>query len=110
MTDSNDMILLEITDGVAVLTLNDPSRANCVSNDLNTAVIAAIDELESRDDIGALLARATDEVHDHRHGCRHRLRCRRGRRDRAAAALAGRAGLRRTPGAAPGPDRGEVLT
>ena len=55
MTDSNDMILLEITDGVAVLTLNDPSRANCVSNDLNTAVIAAIDELESRDDIGALI-------------------------------------------------------
>jgi len=51
----SDLIMLEVTDGVAVLTLNDPSRANVVSNALNEAVIAAIDELEGRSDVGALI-------------------------------------------------------
>jgi enoyl-CoA hydratase len=50
-----DLISLDVTDGVALLTLNDPSRANVVSNALNEAVIGAIDELESRADVGALI-------------------------------------------------------
>lgn len=55
MSDPNEMISLDVTDGIAVLTLNDPARANVVSNALNDAVIAAIDELESRSDVGALI-------------------------------------------------------
>jgi enoyl-CoA hydratase len=50
-----DLISLDVTDGVALLRLNDPSRANVVSNALNEAVIGAIDELESRSDVGALI-------------------------------------------------------
>jgi enoyl-CoA hydratase len=55
MSDPTEMISLDVTDGIAVLTLNDPARANVVSNALNDAVIAAIDELESRSDVGALI-------------------------------------------------------
>ena len=49
------MITLEVADRVAVLTLNDPDRRNVVSNALNDAVLAAMDELEARSDVGALI-------------------------------------------------------
>ena len=49
------MITLEVTDRVAVVTLNDPDRRNVVSNALNDAVLGAMDELEARDDVGALV-------------------------------------------------------
>lgn len=50
-----DMITLEVADRVAVVTLNDPDRRNVVSNALNEAVLAAMDELEARSDVGALI-------------------------------------------------------
>ena len=50
-----DMITLEVADRVALLTLNDPDRRNVVSNALNDAVLAAMDELEARSDVGALI-------------------------------------------------------
>jgi enoyl-CoA hydratase len=50
-----DMITLEVADRVAVVTLNDPDRRNVVSNALNDAVLAAMDELEGRSDVGALI-------------------------------------------------------
>jgi enoyl-CoA hydratase len=50
-----NMITLEVADRVAVLTLNDPDRRNVVSNALNDAVLGAMDELEERGDIGALV-------------------------------------------------------
>jgi enoyl-CoA hydratase len=50
-----DMITLEVADRVAVVTLNDPDRRNVVSNALNDAVLAAMDELEARNDVGALI-------------------------------------------------------
>jgi enoyl-CoA hydratase len=50
-----DMITLEVADRVAVMTLNDPDRRNVVSNALNDAVLAAMDELEARSDVGALI-------------------------------------------------------
>jgi enoyl-CoA hydratase len=50
-----NMITLEVADRVAVLTLNDPDRRNVVSNALNDAVLAAMDELEARSDVGALI-------------------------------------------------------
>ena len=49
------MITLEVADRVAVVTLNDPDRRNVVSNALNDAVLAAMDELEARSDVGALI-------------------------------------------------------
>ena len=49
------MITLEVADRVAVVTLNDPDRRNVVSNALNDAVLGAMDELEARDDVGALV-------------------------------------------------------
>ena len=49
------MITLEVADRVAVVTLNDPDRRNVVSNALNDAVIGSMDELEARDDVGALV-------------------------------------------------------
>ncbi len=49
------MITLEVADRVAVMTLNDPDRRNVVSNALNDAVLAAMDELEARSDVGALI-------------------------------------------------------
>ena len=49
------MIELEVTDRVATLTLDDPDRRNVVSAALNDAVVAAMDELERRDDVGAVV-------------------------------------------------------
>jgi len=49
------MITLEVADRVALLTLNDPDRRNVVSNALNASVLAAMDELEARSDVGALI-------------------------------------------------------
>jgi len=49
------MIELEIADRVATVTLNDPGRRNIVSAALNAAVLEAMDDLESRSDIGAIV-------------------------------------------------------
>lgn len=51
----NDLVLLEVVDGVATITLNDPKRRNVVSRALNTAVGEVMDDLESRDDVGAIV-------------------------------------------------------
>jgi len=51
----NDLVLLDVADGVATITLNDPKRRNVVSRALNTAVGEVMDELESRDDVGAIV-------------------------------------------------------
>lgn len=50
-----EMLLLDVADGVATITLNDPSRRNVVSAALNAAIAGAMDELESRGDVGALV-------------------------------------------------------
>lgn len=51
----NDLVLLDVADGVATITLNDPKRRNVVSRALNTAVGEVMDELESRDDVGSIV-------------------------------------------------------
>ena len=50
-----EMLLLDVAEGVATITLNDPRRRNIVSAALNAAVLETMDELESRDDVGALV-------------------------------------------------------
>ena len=49
------MIQLEIADRVATITLDDPDRRNTISSALNAELIATMDELEQRDDVGALV-------------------------------------------------------
>lgn len=49
------MITLEVADRVATITLNDPGRRNIVSAALNAAVVEGMDELEARDDVGAVV-------------------------------------------------------
>jgi enoyl-CoA hydratase len=48
-------VLVDVTDRVATLTLNDPDRRNAINLALNDELIAAIDDLESRDDVGAIV-------------------------------------------------------
>lgn len=50
-----EMLLLDVADGVATITLNDPRRRNIVSAALNAAIAEAMDGLESRDDVGAIV-------------------------------------------------------
>jgi enoyl-CoA hydratase len=50
-----DMIQVEVWDRVATVTLTDPDRANTISTALNAALVAALDELEQREDVGALV-------------------------------------------------------
>ena len=55
-TGNNDgMITLDVADRVATITLNDPGRRNIVSAALNAAIVEGMDELESRDDVGAIV-------------------------------------------------------
>jgi enoyl-CoA hydratase len=49
------MILVEVDDRVATVVLDDPARRNVVSTALNGALVAAFDELEGRDDVGAVV-------------------------------------------------------
>ncbi|HTO00701.1 MAG TPA: enoyl-CoA hydratase [Microthrixaceae bacterium] len=48
-------ILIERHDRVAVLTLNDPSHRNALNLDLNEELIAAVDQLETDDSVGAIV-------------------------------------------------------
>jgi len=50
-----DLVLTDIADGVATLTLNDPDRRNVVSAAMNDALVAAVDQAESHPDVGALV-------------------------------------------------------
>ncbi len=49
------LITTEVHDRVAVLTLNDPDKRNAVTLAMNDEIIAALDEWESDDGIGALV-------------------------------------------------------
>jgi enoyl-CoA hydratase len=48
-------VLVDVTDRVATITLNDPDRRNAINLALNDELIAAIDDLEARDDVGAVV-------------------------------------------------------
>ena len=48
-------VVLQVADRVATITLNDPDRRNAINLSLNDELIAAIDEVERRDDVGALV-------------------------------------------------------
>lgn len=50
-----DFLRLDVADGVATITLDDPKRRNIVSAALNAAIGAAMDDLEASDEVGALV-------------------------------------------------------
>ena len=45
----------DVSDGVAVIVLDDPKRRNALNLDMNDELGGLLDELEARDDIGALV-------------------------------------------------------
>ncbi len=48
-------VLVDVADRVATITLNDPDRRNAINLAMNDELIAAIDDLEERNDIGAIV-------------------------------------------------------
>ena len=58
MSGSSGEVLLEVTDGVAVVTLNAPQRRNALTPAMAGELIATFDEVDARDDVGALVVRA----------------------------------------------------
>ena len=52
-------VLVSASDRVATITLNDPARRNAINLALNDELIAAIEEIEGRDDIGAIVLTGT---------------------------------------------------
>ena len=45
----------DVTDRVATITLDDPARRNTISLAMNDELVACVDELEARDDVGAIV-------------------------------------------------------
>lgn len=52
---SPDSILLDVAAGVAVLTLNRPAKLNAFAGDMRERLLARLDEVASRDDVGVLV-------------------------------------------------------
>ena len=57
MSGSSGEVLLEVTDGVALVTLNAPQRRNALTPAMAGELIAVFDEVDARDDVGALVVR-----------------------------------------------------
>src|SRR4051794_1248790 len=51
-------VLLEVEDGVAVVTLNAPDRRNALTPGMAAEFIATLDEVEARSEVGALVLKA----------------------------------------------------
>src|SRR3954463_13719401 len=58
MSDSSGEVQLEVDGGVAVVTLNAPERRNALTPAMAGELIATFDEVDARDDVGALVVRA----------------------------------------------------
>ncbi|MFW5918196.1 MAG: enoyl-CoA hydratase/isomerase family protein, partial [Haloferacaceae archaeon] len=56
----SDPVLLDVTDGVATITLNRPDNRNALSEELSTAIVEAVDEAEARDDVRCLVVTGTE--------------------------------------------------
>lgn len=53
------LVLCDVTDRVATVTLHDPKRRNTISLAMNAELVTCIDELEARDDVGAVVLTGT---------------------------------------------------
>lgn len=52
---SDEAVLVDVTDGVATVTLNRPERRNALSDEVSNGILSAIDNLEGRDDVRCLV-------------------------------------------------------
>jgi enoyl-CoA hydratase len=48
-------VRVEVEDGIALVTLHDPDRRNAINRRMNDELVAAVDELEERPDVGAMI-------------------------------------------------------
>ena len=55
MTTSDSLVLLDIADGVATLTLNNPGERNTLTAPLVAEIIAAMDRIENDSNVGAIV-------------------------------------------------------
>ncbi len=58
MVVGSDEILLEVHDGVAVVTLNAPERRNALTPGMADELLATLDEVDARSEVGAVVVRA----------------------------------------------------
>lgn len=56
----SELVLFDITDGVATLTLNRPDNRNALTGEMSGAIVDAIDEAEAADDVRCLVVTGTD--------------------------------------------------
>jgi enoyl-CoA hydratase/carnithine racemase len=52
---TDEPVLLDVEDGVATLTLNQPDTRNALTRELSEAIIGAVDDLEARSDVRCLV-------------------------------------------------------
>ena len=55
MREEKDTVAYRIVDGIAWVSFNRPEKRNCMSPSLNRRMMAVLDELEYRDDVGVLV-------------------------------------------------------
>lgn len=56
----SEVLIVEVDDGVAVLTMNRPDARNALNAELRAAVAAALAELDERDDVAAMILTGAD--------------------------------------------------
>jgi enoyl-CoA hydratase len=54
------VVLVEVADGVATVTLNRPEARNAISGELNRALSRAVTELDQREDVGCMILTGAD--------------------------------------------------
>ncbi len=59
-TAADDVVLVEVADGIATVTLNRPDARNALNRDLRRAIPRALTELDGRDDVAAIVLTGTD--------------------------------------------------
>jgi enoyl-CoA hydratase len=60
MTVSDDLVLVEVADEVATVTLNRPDARNALSRDLRKALFRTMREVDERDDVAAVVLTGAD--------------------------------------------------
>jgi enoyl-CoA hydratase len=60
MTDTDDLVLVEVADLVATVTLNRPGARNALSRDLRRVLPRAMQALDERDDVAAVVLTGAD--------------------------------------------------
>lgn len=60
--DEHDTVAVDVVDGIAWVRFNRPDKRNAMSRKLNRRMMAVLDELEFRDDIGVLVLGGTGDA------------------------------------------------